>query len=61
PFTIGFIMENWGKASRICFILEKEKRLRNRLAPTLNPLVNLSNHNSLIFLKIHRRKKKRVK
>ncbi|CTK67850.1 hypothetical protein ERS070201_01317, partial [Streptococcus pneumoniae] len=41
PF--GFIMENWGKASRICFTLEKEKRLRNRPAPTLNLLVNPSN------------------
>ncbi|CTK41438.1 hypothetical protein ERS070043_02005, partial [Streptococcus pneumoniae] len=36
-------MENWGKASRICFTLEKEKRLRNRPAPTLNLLVNPSN------------------
>ncbi|KYA76497.1 transposase [Streptococcus pneumoniae] len=40
---MGFIVENWGKASRICFTLEKEKRLRNRPAPTLNLLVNPSN------------------
>ena len=32
-----------GVTNRICFILEKENLLRNKLVPALNPLVNLSN------------------
>ena len=42
---------NVGISTIYYFTLEKEKCLRNKLAPILNPLVNLSNYNSLIFSK----------